>query len=38
VLSDSSLRSDQIHGNAAGYARFARELHGFLRDVGLSSR
>lgn len=38
VLSDPALKSDQIHANADGYARFARELHGFLRDVGLAPR
>lgn len=36
VLSDSSLRSDQIHANAAGYARFARELHAFLSQAGIA--
>ena len=36
VLSDPALKSDQIHANAAGYERFARELHGFLRETGLA--
>ncbi len=36
VLSDPRLKADQIHANAAGYERFARELHGFLRDAGLA--
>jgi len=38
VLSDPALRSDQIHANAAGYERFARDLHGFLREVGIAPR
>lgn len=35
VLSDSSLRSDTIHANAAGYAAFARGLADTLRSRGL---
>jgi lysophospholipase L1-like esterase len=38
VLSDPALKADQIHANAAGYERFAQELHGFLRESGLASR
>lgn len=35
VLNDPTLRSDPIHANAAGYARFARGLAESARDVGL---
>ena len=35
VLSDSTLRSDPIHANAQGYAKFARDLADTLKDVGL---
>jgi acyl-CoA hydrolase len=38
VLSDPSLKADQIHANAAGYERFARELHRFLQDAGIAPR
>ena len=38
VLSDPALKSDQIHANAAGYERFARRLHGFLREAGIAPR
>jgi len=38
VLSDPRLKADQIHANAAGYERFASELHGFLRETGLAPR
>jgi len=38
VLSEPDLKADQIHANAAGYERFARELHGFLRETGLAPR
>ena len=38
ILSDPSLKADQIHANAAGYERFARELHGFLRQAGFAPR
>ncbi|GAB2476262.1 arylesterase [Comamonas humi] len=35
VLSDASLRSDQIHANAEGYRRFAEGLAAQLRQSGL---
>jgi lysophospholipase L1-like esterase len=38
VLSDPSLKADQIHANAAGYERFARELHEYLRQAGIAPR
>ena len=38
VLADASLRSDQIHANAAGYERFAQGLVQTLRDTGLLAR
>ena len=38
VLSDASLRSDQIHANARGYARFAELLAVSLRETGLLKR
>ena len=38
VLSDPALKADRIHANAAGYERFARELHGFLREEGIAPR
>jgi acyl-CoA hydrolase len=38
VLSDPTLKADRIHANAAGYERFARELHDFLREAGLAPR
>ena len=38
VLSDPRLKADQIHANAAGYERFARELHGYLRETGITPR
>ena len=34
ILSDASLRSDQVHANAKGYDRFARELHESLKEAG----
>jgi len=34
VLSDASLRSDQIHANAKGYAEIARLLEGKLKAAG----
>lgn len=34
ILSDDSLKSDQIHANGAGYAYFADELYGFLKQIG----
>lgn len=36
VLSDDSLKSDQIHANAAGYRHFAQGLYAFLQDEGLA--
>jgi len=36
VLSDPALKADRIHGNAAGYERFARDLHEFLREAGIA--
>jgi acyl-CoA hydrolase len=38
VLSDPALKSDQIHANAAGYERFAQELHRYLREEGIAPR
>lgn len=38
VLADASLRSDQIHANARGYARFAQGLVETLKDTGLLAR
>ena len=35
VLSDPSLRSDPIHANAQGYAKFAQGLADTAREVGL---
>jgi acyl-CoA thioesterase-1 len=35
VLSDPTLRSDPIHANAAGYAKFARGVADTARKVGL---
>jgi acyl-CoA thioesterase-1 len=35
VLSDPSLRSDAIHANAQGYAKFAEGLAETLKDVGV---
>lgn len=34
ILSDNSLKSDQIHANAAGYAKFANKLYQFLQELG----
>lgn len=36
VLSDDSLKSDQIHANAAGYRHFAQGLYSYLQDEGLA--
>lgn len=36
VLSDASLRSDAIHGNAQGYEAFARGLAARARELGLA--
>jgi acyl-CoA hydrolase len=38
VLADKRLKSDAIHGNAAGYEAFARGLLGTLQAAGLLSR
>jgi acyl-CoA hydrolase len=38
VLSEPALKADQIHANAAGYERFARDLHRFLRESGIAPR
>lgn len=35
VLADESLRADQIHANARGYAQMARNVHDTARAVGL---
>lgn len=34
ILSDDKLKSDQIHTNEAGYAKFADELYEFLKQIG----
>lgn len=34
ILGDKDLKSDQIHGNAAGYRQFAEEMADFLKDEG----
>lgn len=34
VLSDDSLKSDQIHANAAGYEHFAQGLYNYLQEEG----
>ncbi|HHX2509836.1 TPA: arylesterase [Neisseria subflava] len=34
ILSDDKLKSDQIHGNAAGYRLFAEKLNIFLKEQG----
>ncbi len=34
ILSDDKLKSDQIHANNAGYAKFADELYQFLQELG----
>jgi acyl-CoA hydrolase len=38
VLSDETLRSDQIHANASGYARFAQSLAATASAAGLLHR
>lgn len=35
ILSDETLKSDQIHANAQGYAKFADNLYQFLADQGV---
>lgn len=37
ILSDDSLKSDQIHANGAGYAKFADELYNFLKEIGYAN-
>lgn len=34
ILSDKSLKSDQIHANSTGYAKFAENLYTFLKAQG----
>lgn len=34
ILSDDKLKSDQIHANGVGYAKFADELYQFLKEIG----
>ncbi|MFW2177115.1 MULTISPECIES: GDSL-type esterase/lipase family protein [unclassified Moraxella] len=34
ILSDEKLKSDQIHANAEGYAKFAENLYAFLKELG----
>lgn len=34
ILSDDKLKSDQIHANGAGYAKFADDLYQFLKEIG----
>lgn len=34
ILSDNSLKSDQIHANGSGYAKFAEMLFEFLKELG----
>lgn len=34
ILGDKDLKSDAIHGNAAGYRQFAEEMAGFLKKQG----
>ena len=36
ILSDKSLKSDQIHANAQGYAKFADNLYEFLKKQGFA--
>ena len=35
ILGDASLRADQVHANAQGYAAFAQALEQALRRQGL---
>lgn len=37
ILADPDFKSDQIHANAAGYERFARQLHAHLREAGIAA-
>lgn len=36
VLSDDTLKSDQIHANGAGYRKFAEGLYEYLQDEGVA--
>lgn len=36
ILSDNSLKSDQIHANSQGYAKFAEMLYDFLKEQGFA--
>ncbi|MDE4454013.1 GDSL-type esterase/lipase family protein [Psychrobacter sp. DAB_AL62B] len=36
VLSDESLKSDQIHANSAGYRNFAEGLYSYLQEEGVA--
>lgn len=36
ILSDKSLKSDQIHANSTGYAKFADNLYEFLKEQGFA--
>lgn len=36
ILSDKSLKSDQIHANSTGYAKFAENLYEFLKEKGFA--
>lgn len=36
ILSDNSLKSDQIHANSTGYAKFADNLYEFLKEQGFA--
>lgn len=38
VLGDATLKSDPIHANDAGYARFAERAHARLRELGWAAR
>ena len=38
ILSDDSLKSDQIHANAQGYRQFAENLHEFLQQQGYAKK
>lgn len=36
ILSDNALKSDRIHANAQGYAKFADNLYDYLQDIGFA--
>lgn len=36
ILSDNTLKSDQIHANDLGYRKFAEELYEFLQELGFA--